>query len=231
MKSRKRRALVPRTEIVGSVHTLAGLRRAARLRPGQGVDVIEVRLDWLADEARKLPGLLRSIRLPLLLTARHPREGGNGCLSLAARRQLLETFLPLARMVDIELRSAGSFRDLLGAARKMRVKVVLSSHHFYRAPTQARLVGVERQAWLLGADICKIAVHIKNAAELARLLVLQSGARRPLATMGMGPLGKVSRLVLPLAGSRLVYGYIDRPQVPGQWPAIGLRERLQEVTL
>jgi 3-dehydroquinate dehydratase-1 len=49
--------------------------------------------------------------------------------------------------------------------------------------------------------------------------------------MGMGPLGKISRLLLPLAGSRLVYGYIHRPQVAGQWPAMLLAERLKEVAL
>jgi 3-dehydroquinate dehydratase-1 len=47
--------------------------------------------------------------------------------------------------------------------------------------------------------------------------------------MGMGPLGKVSRLVLGAAGSRLNYGYLDKPQVPGQWPAAELAQRLREV--
>jgi 3-dehydroquinate dehydratase-1 len=47
--------------------------------------------------------------------------------------------------------------------------------------------------------------------------------------MGMGPLGKVSRLVLAAAGSRLNYGYLDKPQVPGQWPAPELVRRLEEV--
>jgi 3-dehydroquinate dehydratase-1 len=47
--------------------------------------------------------------------------------------------------------------------------------------------------------------------------------------MGMGPLGKVSRLVLPMAGARLVYGYLDRPQVEGQWPAEMLSARLAEL--
>ena len=47
--------------------------------------------------------------------------------------------------------------------------------------------------------------------------------------MGMGPLGKVSRLVLAAAGSRLNYGYLDKPQVPGQWPALELVRRIEEV--
>jgi 3-dehydroquinate dehydratase-1 len=45
----------------------------------------------------------------------------------------------------------------------------------------------------------------------------------------MGPLGRISRLVLAAAGSRLNYGYLDRPQVPGQWPAAELARRIGEV--
>ena len=50
--------------------------------------------------------------------------------------------------------------------------------------------------------------------------------------MGMGPLGQVSRLALAAAGSVFNYGYLGRrPQVPGQWPAATLRERIDELRL
>ena len=48
--------------------------------------------------------------------------------------------------------------------------------------------------------------------------------------MGMGPLGKISRLTLGRSGSVLNYGYLDKLQVPGQWPAERLKERLAELT-
>ena len=229
MKTPKRRPGSAPTRIVGSVHTPRGLRDAARLRPGGGVDVVEVRLDCLQDEEGKLAALLRETRLPILLTARHPREGGAAKLSTERRRNLLETFLSFASMVDFELRSAHAFPDLLASARKRRIRIVLSSHHFGRAPGLAKFTKTQTEARRLGADICQIAVHLNSASDLARLLLVQARASYPLATMGMGPLGKVSRLVLPLAGSRLVYGYIDRPQVEGQWPAALLAERLREV--
>ena len=50
----------------------------------------------------------------------------------------------------------------------------------------------------------------------------------PLAVMGMGAFGKVSRLALGKSGSVLNYGYLDKPQVSGQWPAALLKERLRE---
>jgi 3-dehydroquinate dehydratase-1 len=86
-----------------------------------------------------------------------------------------------------------------------------------------------RKSAAAGADIVKIATHLRGAQDLAVLLLLQGGAKVPLATMGMGPLGKVSRLVLAAAGSRLNYGYLDKPQVKGQWPALELVRRIGEV--
>jgi 3-dehydroquinate dehydratase-1 len=47
--------------------------------------------------------------------------------------------------------------------------------------------------------------------------------------MGMGALGKVSRLVFAEAGSVLNYGYLDRPNASGQWEATLLKQRLKEL--
>ena len=229
MKIRKKRAGGLQTRVVGSVHTLGGLQAAARLRPGQGIDMVEVRLDFLADEEGELSALLRGLKLPVLLTARHPREGGAAGLTASRRGRLLEAFLPYASLIDIELRSVMEFSGILAQARRRRVRIVLSYHNFAHTPRTEVLARKQREARAFGADICKIAVQVKSAASLARLLGIQACAKHPLATMGMGPLGKVSRLVLPLAGSRLAYGYIDRPQVPGQWAAAVLAQRLEEL--
>lgn len=229
MKSGKKRGQAAATRIVGTVHTAAGLRAAVRLRPGSGIDVVEVRLDCLARRSSALVSAVREIRLPVLLTARHPAEGGHGALTSAQRLELLEEFLPLASLLDVELRAAEDFAALLRKARRRKVESIVSFHDFARTPSSSKLSGLPRRALLSGADICKIAVQVRTAADLARLLLVQSRATKPLATMGMGPLGKVSRLLLPLAGACLAYGYIDRPQVRGQWPAPLLAQRLREV--
>jgi len=44
----------------------------------------------------------------------------------------------------------------------------------------------------------------------------------PVTTMGMGPAGRFSRLVLSGFGAPLCYGWLGKPQVPGQWPALEL---------
>lgn len=214
--------------VVATAHTTAGLRAALRLG-ARRVGFVEVRLDaWAAGRGPDANDL-RRIKPMLLLTARHPAEGGSGCLSSPRRRELLEGFLPLARAVDVELRSVRSMAGVLAEASRQRALKVISFHDFRGTPTLARLRGILDRCYSAGADIAKIAVHLHGARDLAVLLQLQAGARRPLATMGMGPLGRVSRLVLAAAGSRLNYGYLDKPQVPGQWPALELVRRIGEV--
>ena len=56
-------------------------------------------------------------------------------------------------------------------------------------------------------------------------------ARLPLAVMGMGVFGKISRLVLAQGGSCLNYGYLGSPNASGQWPVAILKERIAEITL
>jgi 3-dehydroquinate dehydratase-1 len=51
----------------------------------------------------------------------------------------------------------------------------------------------------------------------------------PVSAMGMGPVGKLSRLVLARAGSILNYGYLQTPNAPGQWPATELKRLIGEV--
>ena len=47
--------------------------------------------------------------------------------------------------------------------------------------------------------------------------------------MGMGPLGKVSRLLFAQLGSVLNYGFLHEAQVSGQWEATLLKQRLSEL--
>src|SRR5215207_4463674 len=124
--------------VVGAVHTLGGLRLAQKLREN-ALDIIEIRIDALLDHLPELERALPRIDFPLLITARHPAEGGLGNLPARHRRALIERFLPQASLVDIELRSAPPFRPLIEAAKSNAVKVVLSDHHFQRAPSLVQM--------------------------------------------------------------------------------------------
>ncbi|MFM8683003.1 MAG: type I 3-dehydroquinate dehydratase, partial [Chthoniobacterales bacterium] len=158
----------------------------------------------------------------------HPQEGGAGGLGAAARGRMLEALLPQADFVDVELRSVPGMRSVLARAKGHRVNIIVSFHDFAKTPAPAALRKKIKQARGAGASIVKIATTLRSPRDLSALVELQTGSG-DVAAMGMGPLGKISRLVLPLVGARLVYGYLDRPQVNGQWPAKLLAARLAEV--
>ena len=218
----------PASLVVATAHTEQGLRQARRLGSG-AVGFVELRLDVLAKNPDLVKRALSAIKTPILITARHPAEGGLGRLSAACRRDLLSEFLLRADAIDVELRSAGTMSGLFEEARRRRVTRIVSFHDFHRTPSLRRLREVLRRSIGAGADIVKIATHLRGPGDLAVQLILQSTAKVPLATMGMGPLGKVSRLVLGAGGSCLNYGYLDKPQVAGQWPALELVRRLEEI--
>jgi 3-dehydroquinate dehydratase-1 len=215
--------------VVASVHSSAGLRLAARLR-SRDVDVLELRADAFAGSEGPISKFLSEVELPVLLTVRHPAEGGIGNLSHGARKALFEKLLPHAALVDVELRSAVVMRSVVTEAKKRGILVVVSDHHFQRSPTLAQMRNRMRRAFAAGADIFKLAVRSDNAASLARLLdFVSTGKPRSLAVMGMGKFGMVSRLVLACAGSVLNYGYLDRPNASGQWEARELRKLLMQL--
>lgn len=215
--------------VVGTVHSQAGLRLAERLGPGD-VDLLEIRVDALAD---KLPGvrkLAANAKLPLLLTVRHPAEGGIGNLSPATRKKLLVEFLPSAAAVDVELRSARAMREVIASAKTQGIRVVISDHHFRRTPTLAQMRERRRRAFAAGADVFKLACLAENATTVARLLdFITDGKTGRVAAMGMGKFGQVSRLTLACAGSTLNYGYLDAPNAPGQWEARELKSLLRRM--
>jgi 3-dehydroquinate dehydratase-1 len=207
--------------VVGIVDSPAALRAAVRLRQGE-VDFLEWRADFLGT------GIVKS-KIPWIVTARHPAEGGQNAMSATARRQALLELLPAAALVDVEIRSLGGMTKVLSEARKAGVGVIASFHDFQKTPSTARLQALVKQATDAGSDVLKIATHTNTPGDVARLLDLLETAPRPLAVMGMGPLGMASRVMLAAAGSVLNYGWLHQPNVTGQWSAKDLRGILKKI--
>ena len=213
-----------------SAETLAAARA---LGPGANApDLLELRVDHFAARPGCLDALVAAASRPLVLTVRHPAEGGAAPgLDTVARRQLYARFLPAAALVDVEVRSLRALAGIVREARAGGCGVVASFHDFRGLPAAARLREVVSRARDAGADVCKVAATLQIPGDLARMLDFLGTERRlPLAVMGMGPCGRMSRPVLGAAGSVLNYGFLGRrPQVPGQWPAAVLRERIDEL--
>lgn len=219
--------------VVGTVHSEASLAAALALAPLPAApDLLEWRVDHFTDNPAALEALAGSAGRPFILTVRHPGEGGAGALSPAARRGLYERFLPSAHFVDLELATLPDLPSVAAAARGLAGGLILSYHDFAGTPALGELVNLAGRAADAGAAIFKIAVRVERASQLATLgELLERETRLPLAVMGMGPLGRISRLLAGALGSRLNYGYLGaEAQVPGQWPAAVLRARLDELS-
>ena len=205
-----------RCQIVGVIATGADLARAMALK--EPPDLFELRLDYLLPMLDELEKKIAGLRAPLIATARHSAEGGAHALSGRRRRELLARFLPYARYVDVELRSAESFHALLSSLPHRNVTKIFSLHDFDSTPTPRSLHAKARKAKSLGASIFKVATRTDTAAQLGRLLEFISEEEPGLAisVMGIGRLGAVSRVALAAGGSAMAYAALADPQVEGQ---------------
>ena len=202
--------------VVAVITTPAELRRAPRLPDPP--DLFELRLDHFAGKENELEAKMSIFPAPLIITARHPAEGGVNKLSAHHRRELLFRFLPRAHYVDVELRSANALRPVITAARKKNVRCIISFHDFDSTPTARSLWNKARAAKRLGADIFKVATRTDTPTELERLLdfIRNSDVDLPLSVMGIGKLGRKSRRELIRLGSVLNYAHLNRANIPGQ---------------
>jgi 3-dehydroquinate dehydratase-1 len=215
-RQRKSPLQLNRANVVGVAETPAALRLAGRLEAGV-LDAIELRLDAF-DAAPSVAGLF----VPVIATVRSPAEGGKNNLNARERASRYLAMLDRAEAVDVELASRAEMKSVIDAARRAGRKVILSFHDFAGMPRSLRTL--QRKAAAAGADIFKIAVTPRSPAELAALLALLDQPPLPTSVMGMGSLGKASRVAAMACGSVLNYGWIERPNVTGQWSAAELRK-------
>lgn len=213
------------SRLVAVIASPISLARATRLR--QPPDFFELRLDALRGSLGEVERALVKLRAPLILTARHPSEGGQGKLSIGRRRELLLRFLAHAAFVDLELRSVGHTQALIEEIRHRQVGLILSHHDFRGTPSLAQLRHLSKTAGSCHPDIFKIATRTDNPAQLARLVSFFIESKRgpiPLAAMGIGKLGLASRLQLDHLGSVLTYVALGEANTEGQ-PSLGRLRR------
>jgi 3-dehydroquinate dehydratase-1 len=223
---RRHRVKAGRPKLVGVIASLADLRFAGRMK--EPPDLFELRLDCLCDVIDQVEKKMASLKAPIIVTARDPREGGMGNLSFKKRRDLLDCFLDHAKYLDVELRSARAFKLLLDRAQKQKVCLILSFHDFESTPSTRSLRAKASLAREHGADIFKVAARTDKPAHLARLVdfIKQNDAGIAISAMGIGKLGGISRLLLARCGSVLNYGSLRQSFLEGQLPISVLRSTL-----
>lgn len=209
--------------LVGIVDSPAALSAALKLHEG-ALDLLEWRADCLPGDLPIPPS-----RFPWILTVRHPLEGGNRKLSANQRREIFLRLLPAAGLLDMELRSFASLSGVIKSARLHKIPIIASFHDFQKTPTGGKLRDIVGQAQDEGADLVKVATRTESPSDVSRLLDLLQVSPLPLAVMGMGALGFGSRILFAQCGSALNYGWLHRPNVPGQCSALELKPILASI--
>jgi 3-dehydroquinate dehydratase-1 len=212
------------TEFVLAAST-AALKQEPVARPH--ADILEYRLDLSSGGVDAIAAY--DGRLPLLVTNRTEREGGEAGDG-PARLDVLETAVeqPSVAAVDVELaavREGGAGR-VIEHAREHDVAVVVSTHEFERTPNKERMRALLRAGADHG-DVAKLAVTAQDRGDVLDLLAVthELSPPTPVATMAMGEPGRHSRAVAPLYGSRLGYAPVDPADAtaPGQYSLERLR--------
>ena len=220
-----------------------GILEAAKGFADLPVDIAEWRVDWYEDAASpekviRLAGCLRQVlgEMPLLFTFRTEKEGGEKSLPF---EEYIELNLAAIKsgtvdLVDLELFTAGDrIGQMVQEARRARVRVMMSSHEFFKTPTKEEMMGRLQKMYQAGADIPKLAVMPQSKwdvlALLAVTLEMSQALECPIVTMSMSSIGMVSRLVGETFGSALTFGAIGQRSAPGQPGAKELSEVLEVI--
>ncbi len=227
----------PRIVAVVAAPDVAATARRAR---EQGAHVIEVRLDrdpeLSPDRAR---AALRAAReaagLPLVATIRIASELGEWRRGDAERLPIFEVAAAEAELVDVELAARDIRGEVVALVRRAGAGVILSHHDVRETPAAAVLAALAAEAVEgVGADVFKVCPTARGPLDVARLLSFVQSFRdryegAQIVGMALGAEGSISRVMGPVFGSCLTYGFVegDAPAAPGQLPIRELRERYE----
>ena len=211
----------------------------------ESVDIVEWRLDFYDDVhdidcVIQTADLLQSIlgKTVLLLTFRTKKEGGQKDISLEEYKRLLLAVAKSGKTDMIDVEAFRGYDDTENEAIRSLINelsgnvcVIGSYHDFEKTPTKEEMI--QRLLFIdqMGADIPKMAVMPHNGQNVldlmqATLLAKEKTGTKPLITMAMGDLGKITRIAGISFGSAVTFGCLGKASAPGQIEVENLRKTL-----
>jgi len=175
-------------------------------------DIIELRLDYMSNP--NLERLVEASTIPVIVTNRHPDEGGkNKIITEKERINYLQRACHLGvKYVDMEL---GHFHDL---DRKATTRLIVSYHNFDETPQNLDVI--YKTIFDKGADIVKIATKANSYDDSRRMLNLIADKHNEMDIIGicMGEKGTITRVLGPVYGGYLTFASLDKGKAsaPGQ---------------
>ena len=199
----------------------------ASLKP----DIVEWRVDWFEGvfDFAQVEDVLKDLRealgnIPLLMTFRTSKEGGEKAIEPAAYAELniKAAQTGYVDLIDVEIFTGDEIvKKIIDGAHAAGVKVIASNHDFFKTPAKADIIYRLRKMQDMNADIPKIAVMPQNRKDVLTLLaateeMATNYADRPIITMSMAGTGVISRLCGEVFGSSMTFGAAKKASAPGQ---------------
>ncbi|MBT9132315.1 type I 3-dehydroquinate dehydratase [candidate division NPL-UPA2 bacterium Unc8] len=194
----------------------------------EGADILELRLDKFRQLNQSLLlesiGEIKKLGLPLIATVRRIDEGGEREIKEEERLRLLQSIFPYVDAIDIELRSSSIINEIVSRGQELEKTIIVSYHNLKETTTEKELHKIAEKAKATGADIVKIAAFAREADDIARLMnFTYHSSIKPIASISMGVIGTISRIIAPLFGSCFGYAYLHQSAASGQLSVSKLR--------
>jgi len=195
----------------------------------KGIDLIELRIDMFSstqsDYVKDISRKVKDSGFGIIGTVRSVEEGGLKDLKDSERIELFEAVSDYADIIDIELRSERLHEDLVKLCRDKEKFLLVSYHDFEKTPSEDEIQEIiDRSSF---GDIIKFAFMVKDVEDVGRILsVTHKNRDKKIVSIGMGDLGKITRVAGFFFGSLITYTYIGESVAPGQ---IEVKELIKEL--
>lgn len=134
---------------------------------------------------------------------------------------LIESIELGASYVDLELESKESFvREVMQSLENTSCEPIFSHHDFTGTPGEEKLKNILEECYSRGGIVAKIATLAQSTEDVLKLLALHSYKGRKVI-LGMGPIGRITRVAAPLLGSEFTFASpgVGGETAPGQMNA------------
>lgn len=197
----------------------------------KGADIIELRIDQFRDRninyiLEKI-SFIKELGLYVLATIRSKKEGGTPISDYEKERIFKEIAL-YVDIIDIELSSERLREKVIKIAKENNCLALVSYHDFEKTPSEEQIQKIIDKALELGADIIKYAFNVKTKEDVARILCITNKNKdKNIVAIGMGELGRITRVSGFFFGSVITYSYIGVAFAPGQIEIEKLKDELE----
>ena len=194
------------------------------------VDLLEFRVDQFEDRdldfIKNLGKKVREKNFGIILTIRLKEEGGAD-IPDEQRFSMFRYLIEIADIVDIELNSKIN-KKVIDLAKDNGKYALVSYHDFEKTPSKEEIQKIIDKGKDLKADIIKYAFKVNTIDDVGRILsITYQNQDKLLVAIGMGDLGKITRVAGFFFGSKITYTYTGKSFAPGQIELNTLIEELK----